>query len=267
MPPPFTRKTDSVDRYMANDINELQVTAEDHEARIDVLEISGGSGAADHIEDVAHVSGDTGTFILGVRNDADAVLTGANLDYSPVAVDSAGRLKFGAGTMTLSGEDHIGETGFSTAIVTPVFTMDTTPDYTAGDVYGDKTTLTNAMRVSSGGGLLTAITVADVDNISPVFDVLLFDADPTGTTWTDNAAPTMAAATAAQLLAMIPFPASFVGGAYVAVGGVAVGTARNLDLVVKANGTANLFVVLIARATINVVTATHLKLRFHFVRY
>lgn len=48
--------------------------------------------AADQTEDSPHVSGDTGSFILAVRNDGSAPLTSTNGDYSPIAVDSAGRL-------------------------------------------------------------------------------------------------------------------------------------------------------------------------------
>lgn len=51
------------------------------------------SSAANHAEDSAHVSGEIGSFALGVRNDTNAVLTSTDLDYSPLAVDSAGRLK------------------------------------------------------------------------------------------------------------------------------------------------------------------------------
>lgn len=44
-------------------------------------------------EDVGHVSGDRGAFVLGVRNDvAVADLTSADLDYSPIMVDIKGRL-------------------------------------------------------------------------------------------------------------------------------------------------------------------------------
>lgn len=42
-------------------------------------------------EDTAHASGAEGTFVLGVRNDADADLTSLDGDYSPKAVDRAGR--------------------------------------------------------------------------------------------------------------------------------------------------------------------------------
>jgi hypothetical protein len=59
----------------------------------------GGTGATDlgKAEDAAHTSGDTGVMALAVRYDDaissvfPAALTGTSLDYSPIAVDSAGR--------------------------------------------------------------------------------------------------------------------------------------------------------------------------------
>lgn len=43
-------------------------------------------------EDAGHTSADKGLFILGVRNDAIASFASANLEYTPHASDSAGRL-------------------------------------------------------------------------------------------------------------------------------------------------------------------------------
>jgi len=48
-------------------------------------------------EDSAHSSGSPGAFVLGVRNDSNTALTSADGDYSPMATDSAGRLKVIAG--------------------------------------------------------------------------------------------------------------------------------------------------------------------------
>lgn len=46
------------------------------------------------VEDAAHSSGDTGVFMLGVRNDADAgSLTSADLDYTPIATNAAGSVR------------------------------------------------------------------------------------------------------------------------------------------------------------------------------
>lgn len=44
-------------------------------------------------EDAAHASGDVGVMLLGVRNDANAAFVGTDLDYTPLAVDSAGNLQ------------------------------------------------------------------------------------------------------------------------------------------------------------------------------
>lgn len=41
-------------------------------------------------EDAAHTTGDTGVFMLGVRNDTSTAFSGTDLDYTPIATDSAG---------------------------------------------------------------------------------------------------------------------------------------------------------------------------------
>ena len=44
-----------------------------------------------YAEDATHTTADRGLFVLGVRNDAIASFTSANLEYGPQATDSAGR--------------------------------------------------------------------------------------------------------------------------------------------------------------------------------
>jgi hypothetical protein len=46
-----------------------------------------------HAEDAAHVTGDLGVEVLGVRNDALAARSDTNGDYTPIATDSAGVVK------------------------------------------------------------------------------------------------------------------------------------------------------------------------------
>lgn len=52
-------------------------------------------------EDSPHVSGQLGRNIYGVRNDTNAVFTDANLDYTPISVDSTGAVKVVAGALPL----------------------------------------------------------------------------------------------------------------------------------------------------------------------
>ncbi len=57
----------------------------------------------DYLEDAAHTTGDRGAFVLAVRNDANAALSGTNLDYTPISVDSAGNPQVDILTVTPGG--------------------------------------------------------------------------------------------------------------------------------------------------------------------
>lgn len=139
-------------------------------------------------EDAAHTTGDTGVMMLAVRNDAGTALA-ADGDYIPVMVDSAGRLyvNVAAGTLSLTGEDHIGQVGGHTPIVRPTVTLSTTPDYSIGDIMGGEISLTNLVRTSGGTGVLGSIVLTDVTNTKPELDLVFFESNPAGT-YTDNAA-------------------------------------------------------------------------------
>ena len=56
-----------------------------------IIAFPNASIAGTYAEDAAHSGGERGLFTLGVRNDAVASFTSANLDYGPVGTDSAGR--------------------------------------------------------------------------------------------------------------------------------------------------------------------------------
>jgi hypothetical protein len=63
-------------------------------------------------EDTAHASGNTGAFVLGVRNDSNTAMTSANGDYSPVAVNSAGAVAIqdGGNSITVDGGTGVSRT-------------------------------------------------------------------------------------------------------------------------------------------------------------
>ena len=77
----------------------------------------------EHAEDFGHVSGDIGSFALGVRNDTNAVLTSDDLDYSPLATDAYGRLK----TLTALDSTLLNEDGY--------LYIDFSPDLLSQDGY------------------------------------------------------------------------------------------------------------------------------------
>ena len=72
---------------------EVAVTAALPSGNNNIGDVDIASMPGQFAEDSAHSSGALGNFILGVRNDSNAVLTSADGDYSPIAVTSAGIMK------------------------------------------------------------------------------------------------------------------------------------------------------------------------------
>jgi len=75
---------------------------------------------------------DVGSFILAQRNDSNVALTGTDLDYTPINVDSAGRIKLGASSGVDIGDVDVtsvipgtGATNLGKAIDSPVGSTDT----------------------------------------------------------------------------------------------------------------------------------------------
>lgn len=69
----------------------VAVTTDGYLVTIDYREAA--MGASEYAEDSGHTGGDTGTFILAVRHDADTSLVDTDLDYAPLQVDANGFLK------------------------------------------------------------------------------------------------------------------------------------------------------------------------------
>lgn len=83
---------------------------------VDVLSVVPGTGATNlgKAEDAAHSSGDTGVMALAVRSDAGGAIAGADGDYTPLQVDSAGALRVtggGGGTEYTEGDTDASFTG------------------------------------------------------------------------------------------------------------------------------------------------------------
>lgn len=108
--------------------------------------------AGTYAEDTAHGDGNRGLFTLGVRNDAVASFTSANLDYGPIATDSAGRIL----TKPFAPEESRVQGVSST-----VHTASTSLLATSGA--GLRNYLTNAMIVNTGS-VATQVNFLDGDN-------------------------------------------------------------------------------------------------------
>jgi len=179
-----------------------------------------------------------------------------------VLVDDDGRLVIGSDNVPVTpvaGELHLGEVGGSSKIVSPSITVDTDA-YTPGDCVGGKITLTDAMRVSGGSGVLQSLTVIDASNTKPYLEVLIFNDDPTAATLTDQAAIALST-DVSKVIHRIPIYTSD----YTTVAGVAMADI-NISKVVEAVGSKNLYLAIAATGAHDFVAATDLKMSFGFLQ-
>ena len=148
-------------------------------------------------------------------------------------------------------------------VIRPTITVDTAI-YAALDVIGGQLTLTNALRENGGSGILQSITIIDDDNEKAAFDIVLFGADPGGTT-TDNNAWVHASGDPAKILGRITVSASD----YVTMvtGSLAIACIRNIGLPVRnSEDTRDLYALIIATGTPTYTATTDLTVRFGILR-
>lgn len=90
--------------------------------------------------------------------------------------------------------------GFDVAVVPTV----TNGAYSAGDIVGDLLTFANVAPVAGATILVTGAFVNLKAAVTPALTLVLFNADPSGTTKTDNAAYSLAATDSQKVVAVIP---------------------------------------------------------------
>ena len=81
-------------------------------------------------------------------------------------------------------------------------TIDTSA-YATGELMGGKMTFTGALRSQTGSGFLVSVTVSDKAATTTDMELVLFGADPSSTTFTDQAAFDPADADLSKVIAVI----------------------------------------------------------------
>lgn len=107
----------------------------------------------------------------------------------------------------VAGEEHIGQVGGDSEPVAVNLTV-AAAQHAIGDSLGGKLTIVDAMRVEGGEGVLHSITIIDKGNQKPTGHILIFSADPSASTLTDDSAVSVAAADAVKVLGVIEVAAS-----------------------------------------------------------
>lgn len=157
-------------------------------------------------------------------------------------------------------ENRIGTVGGSTSFVDVTLTLDTSI-YASGDVLSSTATITDAVRVNGGTGILQSVTLIDQDDQKAQLKLFIFDTNVS--LGTLNAAPTISDANA---LSIIGTPISFEVSDYTDLGGVSVAGKENIGKIVKStSGTRNLFVAALNGTGTPTFTAAGIKLRLGFL--
>lgn len=115
------------------------------------------------------------------------------------------------GTPETQGDDSggfIGAVGGFSRVVRYSLAVAATPDYSDGDAIGNLLTLSDFARVAAGSGLITRLQLRCTMNPGVQSFVHLFDANPSASTVTDNAAVVIHANDRSKILKTIAIPAA-----------------------------------------------------------
>jgi hypothetical protein len=146
-------------------------------------------------------------------------------------------------------------------IIVPPITVNTSP-YALGNSIGGKITLTNVARNVGKGGVLQSITVIDRSGTQqPALQIILFDSDPTSATITDKSAFVFST-DITKVIAQIPILASD----YTLIGNNFIVNKNLESIVLQTNGSANLYMAIIAQGATDFVASTDLIVKFGILR-
>lgn len=158
-----------------------------------------GTSASEYVEDSAHVSGNSGTFVLAVRNDAGTALAGTDGDYIPLATDANGNLRVTAGSLTPGtgatdlgkAEDAAsasGDTGIVSLVLqkaSPANLADTDADYAVPQM-SDGRLWASAVVTAAAASIGKAEDVASADSDVGVPAMAIQKATPANTAGADG---------------------------------------------------------------------------------
>lgn len=130
--------------------------------------------------------------------------------------------------------------------------------YATGDVIGTNNpiTISNAAGSAGGTGLIKSCTIADKAGQNVALDILLFNANPSGSTFTDNAAFDLVAADALKCIGVIHFATTD----WVASAHAGVATKSNIDLSFDLPSGTDIFAVIVSRGAPTYASASDLQI-------
>lgn len=175
---------------------------------------------------------------------------------SPIVAPAGG----GEGTGRPVAEDSPLPTGGVqvSIVVTPTVTASSA--YATGNNLGTIQTLTGAVRLSGGTALLQKVVLNFKSAQTAQTDVLIFNASPSGSTFTDKTAVSVATADFDKLVGVVHVADC------TSAGTPTICQATGLALSVKAVGTANLYAVAVTRGTPTFTATTDVSMNLVFIQ-
>ena len=134
--------------------------------------------------------GITGSLPAGTNNIGDVdVLT---LPALPAGTNNIGKVTPQIGGADVSSTNRLPVAGNGCLSVQPTMGTQTSGAYSAGDFVDGKLSLLNIVPATGGSGIIHSVKVFSKSPQTTTYWVILFNADPTGTTFADNAAGSIA---------------------------------------------------------------------------
>lgn len=130
--------------------------------------------------------------------------------------------------------------------------------HAAGDCIGGKMVLANAVRVAGGSSRLENLLITDKSNQKPSGYILIFDSDPAGGTYTDDAATVVTDADLIKQIARIDVSAAD----YVTIGGKSTADIPYAGRLLKSAATTSLWAVWTALSAPTFTGTSDLQLSF-----
>jgi len=132
--------------------------------------------------------------------------------------------------------------------------------YAVNDNVGGKITLTSAARASGGTVRLNSITIADHDKQEAEMDITFFNADPTLSTLTNDAAVSVHDDDANKVVGSFTISPAH----YYDLGACSVGNIQDINKLMTAVGSANLFCAVTTRGTPTFTATNHVNIIIDF---
>ena len=136
--------------------------------------------------------------------------------------------------------------------------VEATPDYSSDDVMGGLQTIVDAVRNGVQTATLMSFTMSCKADITPAYRVILFKANPSATTFTENSALSLNSADYDKVLAhfdVTSFDDADLGTPHIM-------TKANLNIPFQLASGTSLYAVLLARGTLNLGSTSDLTLNF-----